>query len=320
MKARAWAALIAVYIVWGSTYLAIRFTVETIPPFMSAGFRFLVSGAILYFWRRLSGDPAPKKVEWRSASIIGLLLLLGGNGVVVWAEQRIPSGIASLLIATSPLWMVLIDALRPKGVRPNGLTWLGVIVGLLGIALLANPWQAHINSVALDPVGVGVLVLAALSWSIGSLYSRNASLPHSPLLGTGMEMIAGSLGLFAFSGLIGEWPRFDPSAVSLRSWAGLVYLILFGSMIGFVAYTWLLRNAPTPLVSTYAYVNPVVAIVLGNLIAHEPLDSLEIISACVIIASVVLITSSRFLKPGKPAPQPLPPSKDRALLDCDEPC
>src|SRR4030042_4226712 len=143
MKARAWVALIAIYIVWGSTYLAIRFAIETIPPFISAGIRFLVSGAILYTWRRLSGDPAPKKVEWRSASIIGLLLLLSGNGSLVWAEQRIPSGIASLFIATTPLWMVLIDALRPGGVKANSLTWLGVLAGLVGTVLLANPWQSH---------------------------------------------------------------------------------------------------------------------------------------------------------------------------------
>src|SRR5512136_417414 len=164
MKTRAWVALVAVYIVWGSTYLAIRFTVETIPPFLSAGIRFLVAGAILYAFSRLNGDPAPRKIEWRSAAIIGLLLLLGGNGGLVWAEQRIPSGIASLFIATTPLWMVLIDSLRPGGTRSNWLTWVGVLVGLTGTALLANPWQAHRASPALDPIGIGVLLTAALSW------------------------------------------------------------------------------------------------------------------------------------------------------------
>ncbi len=292
---RVWTALVAVYIVWGSTYLGIRFAIETIPPFFMAGIRFLVSGVLLYTWRRLSGDPAPKKVEWRSAAIIGLLLLLGGNGGLVWAEQRIPSGIASLFIATVPLWMVLIDALRPGGSRANRLTWLGVLVGLIGTALLASPWQSHTTSPALDPLGMIVLITAALSWSIGSLYSRKAGLPSSPLIGTGMEMLAGSLGLFLFSGLTGEWHNFNLAAVSLRSWAGLAYLIVFGSGIGFVAYTWLLRNAPTPLVSTYAYVNPVVAILLGSFVAHEPLESLEITSALVIIAGVVIITTSKSL-------------------------
>jgi drug/metabolite transporter (DMT)-like permease len=310
MSTRAWLALFAVYIVWGSTYLAIRFTVETIPPFLSAGIRFLVSGAVLYILNRLNGNPTPKKVEWRSATIIGLLLLLGGNGGLVWAEQRIPSGIASLFIATTPLWMVLIDSLRPNGVRTNWLTWLGVLVGFVGIALLANPWQSHAGSPPLDPIGMVVLILAALSWSIGSLYSRKASLPSSSLLGTGMEMLAGSVGLFAFSALIGEWSQFDLASVSLLSIGGLIYLIIFGSFIGFVAYTWLLRNAPTPIVSTYAYVNPLVALFLGSVIANESLDTQDIISALIILSGVVLITTAKSLGASKSSPIPLTPGED----------
>jgi len=310
MSTRAWLALFAVYIVWGSTYLAIRFTVETIPPFLSAGIRFLVSGAVLYILNRLNGNPAPKKVEWRSAVIIGLLLLLGGNGGLVWAEQRIPSGIASLFIATTPLWMVLIDSLRPNGAHTNWLTWLGVLVGFIGIAFLAIPWQSHSGSPPLDPIGMVVLILAALSWSIGSLYSRKASLPSSSLLGTGMEMLAGSVGLFAFSALIGEWSQFDLASVSLLSIGGLIFLIIFGSFIGFVAYTWLLRNAPTPIVSTYAYVNPLVALFLGSVIANEPLDTQDIISAMVILSGVVLITTAKSLGAGKSSPIPLTPGED----------
>ncbi len=305
MKTRAWIALIAVYIVWGSTYLAIRFAIETIPPFISAGLRFLISGALLYGWRRLAGDPAPKKIEWRSATIVGLLLLLGGNGMLVWAEQRIPSGIASLFIATVPLWMVLIDSLRPGGSHASWMTWLGVLVGFAGIVLLANPWQAHSASPALDPIGILVLLVAAISWSIGSLYSRNAPLPDSPILGTGMEMLAGSAGLFIFGTLVGEWSQFNITAVSLRSIGGLTYLIFFGSGIGFVAYTWLLRNAPTTIVSTYAYVNPVVAILLGSFIANEPLERLELISAIIIISGVILITTGKSLAQRKAATAPL---------------
>ncbi len=311
MKPKAWAALIAVYIVWGSTYLAIRFTIETIPPFISAGIRFLAAGVILYAWRRLGGDPAPKRIEWRSAAIVGLLLLLGGNGALVWAEQHIPSGIASVFIATTPLWMVLIESLRPGGTRSNWLTWLGVLVGLFGIALLANPWQVHTaGSPPLNPVGILVLLIGALSWSIGSLYSRNARLPDSPILGTGMEMLAGSAGLFAFATLIGEWGQLDLASISLRSVSGLTYLIIFGSGVGFVAYTWLLRNAPISIVSTYAYVNPVVAILLGSAIANEPLETIEIISAAIIIAGVVIITSSKSLTQRKPSPVPLTPGED----------
>jgi drug/metabolite transporter (DMT)-like permease len=310
MKSRAWAALILLYIVWGSTYLAIRFAIQTIPPLLSAGTRFLVAGAILYIWSRLRGDPAPKRVEWRSASIIGFLLLTFGNGGLVWAEQRIPSGIAALFIATAPLWMVLIDALRPGGTRANWLTWFGVLVGLAGILILAYPWQAHTSSPSLDPLGMVVLILAALSWSVGSLYSRKAPLPSSPLQGTGMEMLAGAGGLFILSTVLGEWHQLKVSAISLPSLGGLAYLILFGSCIGFVAYTWLLRNAPTPIVSTYAYVNPVVAIILGSLIAHEPLEVQGIISALIILAGVVLITTSKSLGVRKAAAVPLTPGQD----------
>ena len=311
MTTRAWVALVAVYIVWGSTYLAIRYAVETIPPFLTAGIRFLVAGSILYIWQRLNGTPAPKKVEWRSAAIIGLLLLLGGNGLLNWAETRIPSGISSLFIATVPLWMVVIDAIRPHGSKAGWLVWVGVLVGLAGTALLANPWQSHAGSPALDPLGLGVLIFAALSWSIGSLYSRKAPLPSSPLLGTAMEMLVGSLGLFAVGSATGEWSQFHLAAISMRSVAGLVYLIIFGSGIGFVAYTWLLRNAPTPLVSTYAYVNPVVAILLGSFIGREPLETIEIVSAIVIIAGVVLITTAKTLASKKPPATQSPPTLDR---------
>jgi drug/metabolite transporter (DMT)-like permease len=206
--------------------------------------------------------------------------------------------------------MVLIDALRPGGTRANWLTWLGVLVGLTGTALLANPWQSSGTSPSLDPTGMAVLIFAALSWSIGSLYSRKASLPRSPLLGTGMEMLVGSLGLFILATLTGEWSQFNVAQISLRSLGGLTWLIIFGSGIGFVAYTWLLRNAPTPIVSTYAYVNPVVAILLGVLIAGETLQSLEIISALIIIAGVVLITTARTLAGRKLPRVPLIPGED----------
>jgi len=295
MKLKVWIALIAVYLVWGSTYLAIRFVVESIPPLFSAGLRFLISGAILYFWRRSQGDPAPSRVQWRAAAIIGLLLLLGGNGGLVWAEQYIPSGISSLFIATTPLWMVLIDSLRPGGKSPGWLTWLGVLFGLAGIVLLIAPWQNGFSGAShLNPFGVAALLFAAFSWTIGSLYSRKAPLPASPLLYTGMEMLAGCASLFVLSGLTGEWTRLDLSVIQPRSLWGLAYLIFFGSLIGFVSYTWLLRNAPTPLVSTYAYINPLIAILLGVLFADESLNIWMIISAAIIIGSVVIINYARY--------------------------
>jgi drug/metabolite transporter (DMT)-like permease len=293
MKLRIWTALLSVYIVWGSTYLAIRYVVETMPPFLSAGVRFLISGAILVISCHLRGDPAPTRREWGAAAIVGLFLLLGGNGSLVWAETIIPSGVASLFIGATPLWMALLDTFRPGGVRLNWLTWLGVLTGFAGITWLASPWHSGMDSLHLNPWGVLVLLFAALTWSIGSLYSRKAPLPASPLLGTGMEMLAGSLGLFAFGSLVGEWGQLDLAAITLRSLLGLAYLITFGSLIGFVSYTWLLRNAPTPLVSTYAYVNPLVAILLGTVLGQEPLSPRILICALIILSSVGIINLSR---------------------------
>jgi drug/metabolite transporter (DMT)-like permease len=294
-----WSALVAVYIVWGSTYLAIRFAVETMPPFLMASFRFLVAGVLLYAFRRARGDAAPTKREWRSAAIVGLFLLLGGNGSVVWAEQRVASGIAALLVGTVPLWMVLIDALRPSGHRPTGREAFGVLVGFAGIALLIGPGQLANSPERIDPAGVVALMLCALSWSIGSLYSRNAALPSSPLLGTGMEMLAGGAGLFLLGTLAGEWGRLNLAGISTQSLLGVAFLIVFGSWVGFTAYTWLLRAAPTPLVSTYAYVNPLVALLLGYMLAEELLTPRDLIAAATILGSVVLIKAVQPLSTTK---------------------
>jgi len=285
-----WGAMLAVYIVWGSTYLAIRFAVETMPPFLMASARFLVAGSILYIWRRLKGDPAPTRIEWRSATIVGLCLLLAGNGGVVWAEQKVASSIAALLIGATPLWMALIDALRPGGQKPSVQTVLGIIIGFCGIVLLINPTQAAGSVGSVDLVGAIVLLAAAFSWSAGSLYSRKAALPASPLLGTAMEMLVGGVALLLFGLLVGDAGRLDMRAIASASWLGLGYLIIFGSLIGFSAYTWLLRVAPTPLVSTYAYVNPVVAVVLGYFIANEPLTVRSILATAIIVGAVILTT------------------------------
>lgn len=293
MKSRIWTALVALYIVWGSTYLAIRFAVETIPPFLMAGTRFLISGLILYVWRKLAGDPAPTARQWRSAAIMGLLLLLGGNGVLSWAEQHVPSGVAALMIASIPLWMALIDALRPGGARPDWKVAIGLLVGFGGLAFLVLSNEGFASGDTLDVTGVLVLLLAALLWSIGSVYSRSAEMPNSSLMGTGMEMLAGSAGLFVTGTLIGEWNGLNLASVRPTSILGLAYLVTFGSLIGFVAYAWLLRNAPLSLVSTYAYVNPVIAILLGAWLGSEVINGQIILAALVIIGSVVIINLSK---------------------------
>ena len=289
-SAAIWSALIAIYIVWGSTYLAIRFAVETMPPFLTAGFRFLIAGGVLYIFRRLRGDKAPLRLEWRSAAIVGLFLLVGGNGGVMWAEQRVASGIAALLIASVPLWIALLDSLRPGGRRPDRWVIVGVLAGFAGILILIGPAQLIGIKGEVDLVGAMVLLLAALSWAAGSLYNRGAKLPDSPLLGTGMEMLVGSLGLFILGTVTGEWSQMELTSFSTRSLLGFAYLVVFGSWVGFASYVWLLRVAPTMLVSTYAYVNPLVAILLGSLLAGEALTPRVVLAVMFILGSVVLIT------------------------------
>lgn len=288
-----WSALIAVYIVWGSTYLAIRFVVETMPPFLAAGFRFLIAGGVLYIFTRLRGDKAPLRLEWRSAAIVGFFLLVGGNGAVMWAEQRVASGIAALMIASVPLWIALLDAIRPGGHRPDRWVIVSVLAGFAGIIILIGPAQFIGSEDRVDLVGMAVLLFAAFSWAIGSLYNRGANLPASPLLGTGMEMLAGGLGLLILGTVVGEWSQMEFTEFSTNSLLGFAYLVVFGSWVGFASYIWLLRVAPITLVSTYAYVNPLVAILLGSLLAGEALTTRVMLAALFILGSVVVITMNR---------------------------
>lgn len=295
-NARIWLALLTVYLVWGSTYLAIHFAVLSLPPFLMAGVRYLVAGLILFVWRRAAGDPFPLKSQWKSAAVIGLLLLLGGNGGLVWAEQFVPSGIASVFIGSTPLWIILIDALRPGGKKPTLLTTIGLLIGFAGIVLMINPGQAAEQQHSLYLPGALVLVCGSFAWALGSVYGRTADLPRSPLMGTGIQMLAGGVGLSLLGLAVGEWGRFDLSAVRLDSVAGLLYLIVFGALVGYSAYTWLLRAAPIPLVATYAYVNPIVALLLGYLLADEQLSARTLIAALVIISSVGVINFSQLRK------------------------
>ncbi|MCI0558512.1 MAG: EamA family transporter [Nitrososphaera sp.] len=309
MKTKIWIALIALYIVWGSTYLAIRFAVETIPPFLHAGLRFLISGLILVIWRRAAGDAMPTRSQWKSLTIIGTLLLLGGNSLVAVAEQRIASGIAALIIGTVPLWLVVIETIRPGGVKPSWQALIGLIVGFGGIYLLVGPTDLS-GGLQFDAVGTILLVIAAFLWSLGSIYSRSADLPKSALMMTGGEMLAGSIPIFIVSILFGEWKSFSFAQVSSESWLALLYLITFGSMVGFVAYIWLLQNAPISLVATYAYVNPLVAVFLGNWFAQESLTPRILVGAVIIIGSVIFINSARQVKVKTEPLQAVPDGND----------
>jgi len=291
-------AFAAVYVLWGSTYLAIRFGVETIPPFLMAGTRHLVAGLLLYIWMRSRGTPRPSATHWRSAAIIGGLMLLGGNGLVTWAEQRVPSGLAALIVASVPIWMAVLEGLE-KRARPGGAVIAGLLLGLAGIALLVAPGRFAGNG-HVDPLGALALLTAALCWSIGSLYSRRVPLPASTFTATAMEMIAGGTWLWVAGLLFGEGSRLHLSAISMRSAVSLGYLILFGSLIGFTAYVWLLKATTAARVSTYAYVNPIVAVVLGALFAGEVITARVAIAALVIVGSVALIITSRS-KPARSA-------------------
>jgi drug/metabolite transporter (DMT)-like permease len=282
-------AFAAVYLIWGSTYLAIRFAIETIPPYLMGGVRFLIAGGVLYAVLRWRGVRSPSRLQWRSAIIVGGLLLWGGNGGVMMAEQYVPSSLAALIVAMVPLWMVLLNWGWGDRVRPTAGTALGVGLGLAGIVLIAAPGQSAAEG-AVNPIGLVMLIGASLSWSIGSLYARKASLPSNALLSTAMEMLAGGVFMLIAGLLLGQGAQIHFDQISVLSLSALGYLVIFGSLIGFTAYVWLLKVSTPARVSTYAFVNPVVAVFLGWLLAGEALSLRVLIAAAIIIVAVMLIT------------------------------
>lgn len=293
------AAFGAVYVIWGSTYLGIKYAIETLPPFLMAGGRFLIAGAVLYGLARLGFGDAEKRGErpqpshWRAAAIIGMLLFLCGNGGVTWAEGRITSSLAALLVASEPLWIVLLAWLLPGGgSRPNAKVWLGLALGFAGVWLLVSAGASASGSDGgTNILGAGVVLGASLAWAVGSIYSLRARLPRSPLLSSGMQMLAGGSLLLLVGASTGELGRLDFHAISTRSVVAFLYLTVFGSIVAFTAYSWLLRNASPARVSTYAYVNPAVAVLLGWALAGEAMTTGSLVAAGIIVASVALITS-----------------------------
>ena len=286
------AAFAAVYVLWGSTYLAIRYAIETIPPFLMAGGRFLIAGGILYVWARWRGAARPSRVHWRSAFIVGTLLLVLSNGAVTWAEQTVPSGITSLIVCTVPLWMVMLEWAFFGGGRPSPGVLVGVVLGLAGVIWLIGPGEIS-GADRVDPAGAAALLAAPIAWGFGSLWSRQATLPKEPLLAIGMEMVAGGALLLLLGLATGELPHLHIAQISARSYAGLFYLVIFGALIGFTAYLWLLRVATAASVSTHSFVNPVIAVLLGWAVAGEAVTTRMLLASAVIIAAVALITLSR---------------------------
>lgn len=298
------AAFLAIYIIWGSTYLAIQVGIETLPPFGMAATRFLIAGAILYVWARLRGAPNPTRRQWAAATLVGAALLLGGNGLVTIAEQSVPSGLAALLIATEPLWIVIMDWLRPGGRRPTAGVAVGLALGFGGLVILFSPGEAL--GAGVDMFGAALLVAASCSWAAGSLYGRGAPLPRDPLLNTALPMLMGGLLLAGASLATGEPAGFRPELVSLPSLLAWLYLIVFGSLVAFTAYSWLIRNAPASRVSTYAYVNPVIAVGLGWALAGEQITLRTLLAAAIIIAAVILIVTRQTHPAPTPTPAPEP--------------
>ncbi|MBZ0288637.1 MAG: drug/metabolite exporter YedA [Anaerolineae bacterium] len=287
-------AFAAVYIIWGSTYLGIRIAIETMPPFLMAAARFLISGVLLYALTTAQGAPRPTRTNWKAAAIVGALLLLGGNGLVTFSEQRLASGLAAVLVAMTPLWMVILNWLRPGGIRPSLPIAFGLLVGLAGIVVLVSSGESAAGeNVPVDLIGVGTIMLATFCWANGSLYSRTAPLPASSLQSTSMEMLVGGGLLFVAGTVTGEWSRLDLSSISLNSWLAFAYLVVFGSIIAYSAYVWLLGVVPPARAATYAYVNPVVAVFLGWALANEPLTGRTLLAAAVIIGAVVIINTYR---------------------------
>jgi drug/metabolite transporter (DMT)-like permease len=297
-------AFAAVYVVWGSTYLAIQIGIESFPPLLLAGFRHFCAGLILYPILRWKTGIRPTAGHWKTAIVTGFLLLFIGNGGVSWAEQTVPSGVAALLVATVSLWLVILDWLRPGGIRPVARVVVGILLGFCGLVLLVGP--AHLGgSGRVDPGGAGILVIASLGWAIGSLYSKHGGMPSSPMLSVAMQGLAGGAVLLLVGLFTGEFRALHFAAVTARSWLALGYLIVFGSGIGFTAYIYILQKSTAARVGTYAFVNPVVALFLGWLIAGEAISLRTVLAAGVILTAVILVIT---------APHPAPPARVKEPL------
>ena len=285
-------AFAAIYLIWGSTYLAILVGIETIPPLLMAGVRFLTAGALMTAWCWWRGEPLPTGRQALAAGGVGIALLGMGNGGVTWAEQTVPSGVAALVVSTIPLWMVTIGWLGRGGVRPSPLVAFGVATGFAGLVWLLGP-SAAADGGGSDPRGVAVLLVGSVVWAIGSVVSRSLPLPSSALVTTSVEMLVAGVMLLAAGVALGEGAAFDASAVSAASVGALLYLVVFGSCVAFSAYVWLLRVSTPARVSTYAFVNPVIAVLLGAWLADEPLGAGVIGAMAAIVVGVAAITLGR---------------------------
>jgi drug/metabolite transporter (DMT)-like permease len=288
-------AFAVVYIIWGSTYLAIRVAIESFPPLLMAGTRHITAGLFLFVLLRARRTPPATKRQWLSCVLLGVLLLSFSNGGLSWAEQTVPSGTASLLVATVSLWMVLVEWVRPGGTRPVPRTVLGLALGFCGLVFLVGP--SHLGGARVSLLGAAVLVLSSLSWAVASVFSKHMDVPRSLLLATAMQSLIGGVGLWVGGIASGEGPTLLAGHITLRSTLALGYLVIFGSVVGFTAYTYLLRHAPPNRVATYAFVNPIVALFLGWVLAGEPLTPRTLAAGAVILTAVILVITAPHRDP-----------------------
>jgi len=314
-----WLGLAVLYGVWGSTYLAISVAVETLPPFLMAAVRFALAGLSLLAWvaiRRRGRFVRPTRRQLLDSTIVGALLLGGGMGLVAWGQQTIPSGITAVVVATMPVWVAIFGGAF-FGDRLPRIAGIGIVVGFVGVAILVGPTALGVPG-ALDAAGMLAVLVAPIAWSIGSLYaSHRARLPEHPLVATGMQMVAGSLVLALMAVLSAEPSRFEPARISIESFGAFLYLTVIGSVLAFTTFGWMLRVAPLPLVATYAYVNPIIAVILGALILAEPIEPRMLLAGAIIIGAVALIVTarSRMAAPNgftRSTTTPPPPSEPHA--------
>ena len=300
-----WKTLLAfaiIYFVWGSTFLAIRVGVREVPPLLLAALRFLISGLVLYGWTRMRSERAPTRRQWMSAFLLALLIFVFDYGLLFWAEQRVPSGLAAVMMATIPVFMALSEIVILRTQRLTLRLSLALLIGIAGVVVLVNR-SLNLGGAPIERTGALALIIGAISWSIASALTRKLPLPSSKVVSSAAQMLAGGILLTIASAIFGEFPRFHPSAVSLAAWLSLLYLIVAGSIVGFTAYVWLLHHESPTKVGTYAYVNPVVAVILGYFLAGEELGLRTILGTAFVLVSVIVITTTRGAKPA-PALEP----------------
>jgi drug/metabolite transporter (DMT)-like permease len=291
---RAWKVLLAlsiIYFVWGSTFLAIRVGVREVPPFLLAGMRFLVAGLVLFGWMRARGTPSPTRREWGGATLLALLIFVCDYGLLFWAERRVPSGVAAVMLATIPVFMSLSEIIILKTQRLTIRLAAALVVGIGGVAVLVSH-SVSFGDAPIDPVGACALIAAAISWSAASALTRKVPLPAEKAMSSGVQMLSGGILLVLAAGLLGEFRRFQMQAVSAKAWLALAYLIVAGSIVGFTAYVWLIHHESPTKVGTYAYVNPVVAVLVGYFFGGEALGPRTIAGAALVLVSVVVITTT----------------------------